>query len=119
MHYEADGSVANLPPAKEASNSVMKSALAGALACAFSTAVMHPVDTLKADISPFSYILCSARFLLSSYALVGFLRDIFCVRHVCKPLLSHSQNFYQTFHKLGRVGYTEVPSLQFLDNSIG
>ncbi|XP_039135906.1 S-adenosylmethionine mitochondrial carrier protein [Dioscorea cayenensis subsp. rotundata] len=47
VQYEADSSVANPPPAKEASNSVMKSALAGALACAFSTAVMHPVDTLK------------------------------------------------------------------------
>lgn len=53
MQYEADSSVANPPPAKEASNSVMKSALAGALACAFSTAVMHPVDTLKA--TPFSF----------------------------------------------------------------
>ncbi|KAJ0978212.1 hypothetical protein J5N97_013686 [Dioscorea zingiberensis] len=45
--YEADTSVADSLPAKGATDSVMKSALAGGLACAFSTAVMHPVDTLK------------------------------------------------------------------------
>lgn len=39
--------VAVPPPVEIPAGSVLKSALAGGLSCALSTALMHPVDTIK------------------------------------------------------------------------
>lgn len=45
--FEAATVVAVPPPVEIAAGSVLKSALAGGLACALSTSIMHPVDTMK------------------------------------------------------------------------
>ncbi|KAL3820101.1 hypothetical protein ACJIZ3_006006 [Penstemon smallii] len=41
---------ATVPPIEIPADSVLKSALAGGLSCAFSTALMHPVDTIKTQV---------------------------------------------------------------------
>jgi len=45
--FEAATAVAVAPAAEIQRESVLKSAFAGGLSCAFSSAVMHPVDTVK------------------------------------------------------------------------
>lgn len=45
--FEAATVVAVAPPVEIPAGSVLKSALAGGLSCAFSCAMMHPVDTIK------------------------------------------------------------------------
>ncbi|XWS07900.1 hypothetical protein CRYUN_Cryun41cG0032100 [Craigia yunnanensis] len=45
--FEAATVVAVAPPVEIPAGSVLKSALAGGLACALSTSLMHPVDTIK------------------------------------------------------------------------
>ncbi|KAL5982588.1 hypothetical protein ACLOJK_016662 [Asimina triloba] len=45
--FEAATVVAVPPPVEIPAESVLKSALAGGLACALSTSLMHPVDTMK------------------------------------------------------------------------
>ncbi|KAE8702577.1 Chaperone DnaJ-domain superfamily protein isoform 1 [Hibiscus syriacus] len=46
--FEAATVVAVAPPVEIHTGSVLKSALAGGLACALSTSLLHPVDTIKA-----------------------------------------------------------------------
>ncbi|XP_051140080.1 calcium-dependent mitochondrial ATP-magnesium/phosphate carrier protein 1-like [Andrographis paniculata] len=48
--FEAATVVAVPPPVEVPSGSVLKSALAGGLSCAFSAALMHPVDTVKTQV---------------------------------------------------------------------
>ncbi|XP_008783716.1 mitochondrial substrate carrier family protein C-like isoform X1 [Phoenix dactylifera] len=45
--FEAATLVAVPPPVEISAENVLKSALAGGLACALSTSVMHPIDTIK------------------------------------------------------------------------
>lgn len=45
--FQAATVVAVAPPVEVHTGSVLKSALAGGLACALSTSVMHPIDTIK------------------------------------------------------------------------
>nr|GMC54752.1 mitochondrial substrate carrier family protein C [Ipomoea batatas] len=45
--FEAATVVAVAPPVEIPAGSVLKSALAGGLACALSTSLMHPIDTIK------------------------------------------------------------------------
>ncbi|XP_072997994.1 uncharacterized protein [Typha latifolia] len=45
--FEAATVVAVPPPVEISAGNVLKSALAGGLACALSTSVMHPIDTMK------------------------------------------------------------------------
>jgi hypothetical protein len=54
--FEAATVVAVPPPVEIPSGSVLKAALAGGLACALSTSVMHPIDTMKV-FSIFTYQL--------------------------------------------------------------
>ncbi|XP_073104470.1 uncharacterized protein [Elaeis guineensis] len=48
--FEAATVVSVSPPVEIAAGGVLKSALAGGLACALSTSVMHPLDTMKASV---------------------------------------------------------------------
>ncbi|XP_077239551.1 uncharacterized protein LOC143880431 [Tasmannia lanceolata] len=48
--FEAATVVAVAPPVEIPAESVLKSALAGGLACALSTSLMHPVDTMKTQV---------------------------------------------------------------------
>ncbi|GMI72553.1 S-adenosyl methionine transporter-like [Hibiscus trionum] len=48
--FEAATAVAAAPSAEIQAKSVLKSAFAGGLSCAFSAAVMHPVDTVKTQV---------------------------------------------------------------------
>ncbi|KAJ0551290.1 putative mitochondrial carrier protein [Helianthus annuus] len=47
LWFQAATVVAVAPPVEVPTGSVLKSALAGGLACALSTSVMHPIDTIK------------------------------------------------------------------------
>ncbi|PWA53817.1 Calcium-binding EF-hand [Artemisia annua] len=47
LWFQAATVVAVAPPVEVHTGSVLKSALAGGLACALSTSVMHPIDTIK------------------------------------------------------------------------
>nr|XP_043631799.1 calcium-binding mitochondrial carrier protein SCaMC-1 [Erigeron canadensis] len=47
LWFQAATVVAVAPPVEVHAGSVLKSALAGGLACALSTSVMHPIDTIK------------------------------------------------------------------------
>lgn len=47
--FEAATVVAVAPPVEIPAGSVLRSALAGGLACALSTSLMHPIDTIKAN----------------------------------------------------------------------
>lgn len=49
--FEAATVVAVAPPVEIPAGSVLRSALAGGLACALSTSLLHPVDTIKASLS--------------------------------------------------------------------
>ncbi|RVW25463.1 S-adenosylmethionine mitochondrial carrier protein [Vitis vinifera] len=48
--FEAATVVAVAPPVEISAGSVLRSALAGGLACALSTSLLHPVDTIKASL---------------------------------------------------------------------
>ncbi|KAI3808999.1 hypothetical protein L1987_24963 [Smallanthus sonchifolius] len=57
LWFQAATVVAVAPPVEVPTGSVLKSALAGGLACALSTSVMHPIDTIKTRVqaSTFSF----------------------------------------------------------------
>ncbi|KAK3015698.1 hypothetical protein RJ639_006187 [Escallonia herrerae] len=58
--FEAATVVAVAPPVEIPAGSVLKSALAGGLACALSTSLLHPVDSIKASY-PGSFYVCQTR----------------------------------------------------------
>lgn len=51
--FEAATVVAVPPPVEISTGNVLKSALAGGLACALSTSIMHPIDTMKVTVSTY------------------------------------------------------------------
>eukprot|EP00246_Nothoceros_aenigmaticus_P013277 TRINITY_DN44_c0_g2_i1.p1 TRINITY_DN44_c0_g2~~TRINITY_DN44_c0_g2_i1.p1 ORF type:complete len:189 (+),score=27.03 TRINITY_DN44_c0_g2_i1:3-569(+) len=55
--FEAATVVPLAPPVGMHTGSVLKSALAGGLACALSTCLLHPVDTMKASVNHFLSLL--------------------------------------------------------------
>ncbi|MQM02613.1 hypothetical protein Taro_035379 [Colocasia esculenta] len=65
--FEAATVVAVPPPVEIPAESVLKSALAGGLACALSTSLMHPVDTMKVR------VLYNLRHYLSSASTKSFM----------------------------------------------
>lgn len=72
--------VAVPPPVEIPAGNVLKSALAGGLSCALSTALMHPVDTVKVFL--FSRSICLFEFLsysrAVSYLLPSCVNDKWC-----------------------------------------
>ncbi|RWV83894.1 hypothetical protein GW17_00054436 [Ensete ventricosum] len=57
--FEAATVVAVPPPVEISTGNVLKSALAGGLACALSTSIMHPIDTMKVTVS--TYLIAQTR----------------------------------------------------------
>ncbi|RRT56370.1 hypothetical protein B296_00031141 [Ensete ventricosum] len=57
--FEAATVVAVPPPVEISTGNVLKSALAGGLACALSTSIMHPIDTMKVTV--LTYLIAQTR----------------------------------------------------------
>ena len=66
--FEAATVVAVPPPVEISAENVLKSALAGGLACALSTSLLHPVDTIKVKLpSPSPKSLLHPFYFLTDY----------------------------------------------------